>query len=95
MCWYMYRLKIGNTTGLERYLGEPEGKKVFDELRRCILSEEIGTDWFNDAYRDAGEALRSIGGAYANATRYPFSENAMQVDVLLDMIADCLEYKNN
>ena len=30
-----------------------------------------------------------------NATRYPFSENAMQVDVLLDMIADCLEYKNN
>ena len=95
LCWYMYRLKIGNTTGLERYLGEPEGKKVFDELRRCILSEEIGTDWFNDAYRDAGEALRSIGGAYANATRYPFSENAMQVDVLLDMIADCLEYKNN
>lgn len=31
---------------------------------------------------------------YANTELYPFSENAMNVDVLLKMIEDCPEYKN-
>ena len=60
----------------------------------CILSKDTVTERFYDSYRDASVVLRSMGGSYANVTRYPFSETAMQVDVLLSMIADCPEYKN-
>ena len=94
LCWYMYRLKIGNTTGLEKYLGGKNVRGAFNELRECILSGNIRNDRFNDAYKNAGNALRSMGGAYADVTRYPFAETAMQVDVLLNMIDDCPEYKN-
>lgn len=94
LCWYMYRLKIGNTTGFEKNLGGSEGRDAFNNLYECILSKDTGTERFNDAYRDAADVLRSMGGSYANVTRYPFSETAMQVDVLLSMIADCPEYKN-
>ena len=56
--------------------------------------QDTGTERFNDAYRDAADVFKEYGGSYANVTRYPFSETAMQVDVLLSMIADCPEYKN-
>ena len=83
-----------NCLCFEKNLGGSEGRDAFNNLYECILSKDTGTERFNDAYRDAADVLRSMGGSYANVTRYPFSETAMQVDVLLSMIADCPEYKN-
>ena len=32
--------------------------------------------------------------SYADVTLYPFSEDAVNVDVLMKMMEDCPEYKN-
>lgn len=94
LCWYMYRKKIGDMNGINKRISEGEGSRIFRMLRIYILSGDTRSDNFKKEYKNAASLLRSMSHLYANTELYPFSENAMNVDVLLKMIEDCLEYKN-
>lgn len=94
LCWYMYRKKIGDMNGINKRISEGEGSRIFRMLRIYILSGDTRSDNFKKKYKNAASLLRSMSHLYANTELYPFSENAMNVDVLLKMIEDCPEYKN-
>lgn len=94
LCWYMYRKKIGDMNGINKRISEGEGSRIFRMLRIYILSGDTRSDNFKKEYKNAASLLRSMSHLYANTELYPFSENAMNVDVLLKMIEDCPEYKN-
>lgn len=94
LCWYMYRVKIGNMNGINKLISEGEGKRIFRTLRNCILSGDTRSDNFKQEYKNAAVLLRGISHSYANETLYPFSEDNINVDVLKRMIEDCPEYKN-
>lgn len=94
LCWYMYRLKIGNLSGINKYMSEGEGRRIFGTLSKYVMSGDIKSDNFQKEYRNAAFLLRKMSHSYANATLYPFSEEALNVDVLMKMIEDCPEYKN-
>ena len=93
LCWYMYRLKIGNMNGVSKYISEGEGRRIFGTLSKYIMSGNIKSDNFREEYRNAASLLRSMSRSYADVTLYPFSEDAVNVDVLMKMMEDCPEYK--
>ena len=94
LCWYMYRLKIGNMNGVSKYISEGEGRRIFGTLSKYIMAGNIKSDNFREEYRNAASLLRSMSRSYADVTLYPFSEDAVNVDVLMKMMEDCPEYKN-
>lgn len=94
LCWYMYRKKIGNMKNVSSYMIEGDGDVVFRQLRTCVLSGDTQSDTFRNAYRSAASVMRQMSRSYADPARYPFSEDAIKVDALMKMIADCPEYKN-
>lgn len=89
----MYRLKIGNMNGVSKYISEGEGRRIFGTLSKYIMSGNIKSDNFREEYRNAASLLRSMSRSYADVTLYPFSEDAVNVDVLMKMMEDCPEYK--
>ena len=38
LCWYMYRLKIGNMNGVSKYISEGEGRRIFGTLSKYIMA---------------------------------------------------------
>ena len=94
LCWYMYRLKIGNMNGVSKYISEGEGRRIFGTLSKYIMAGNIKSDNFREEYRNAASLLRSMSRSYADVTLYPLSEDAVNVDVLMKMMEDCPEYKN-
>lgn len=94
LCWYMYRLKIGNMNGVSKYISEGEGRRIFGTLSKYIMAGNIKSDNFREEYRNAASLLRSMSRSYADVTLYPFSEDAVNVDVLMKMMEDCPGYKN-
>lgn len=94
LCWYMYRVKMENMKGINKHISEGEGFSVFEKLRTCVMSGDVKSDVFRETYQKAALVLRNSSRSYADATLYPFSEEALNVDVLMKMIADCPEYKN-
>ena len=93
LCWYIYRRKIGDMNGINKRISEGEGGRIFRILRIYILSGDTRSDNFKKEYKNAAALLRGISPLYANETLYPFSEDDINVDVLLNMIEDCPEYK--